>query len=215
MKKCKKCEIITDEQKFRKNRNTCRICENKNRKEYYENNKESEILRIKKYKKENRITLNKARRINSRNKYQNNINNFKLEACLRTRFIQALKNNTKKNHTFTYIGCTISELKTWLEYNFKDDMTWENHGKLWHIDHIIPCASFDLSNEEHIYKCFHWSNLAPLIAIENYKKSSKIDNDKIEYYKCSKEKFIKLLKSKHNYALEPLIPNCNRNIIMA
>jgi len=52
-------------------------------------------------------------------------------------------------------------------------MTWSNYGKGWHIDHIKPCASFDLSNPEQQKICFHYTNLQPLWAIDNIKKGAK------------------------------------------
>ena len=45
-------------------------------------------------------------------------------------------------------------------------MTKENHG-LWHVDHIIPCASFDLSKPEEQARCFHYSNLQALWSRED------------------------------------------------
>ena len=57
-------------------------------------------------------------------------------------------------------------------------MTWKNHGlKGWHIDHIIPCAAFDLTKEEEQKKCFHYSNLQPLWWIDNLKKSNKMEGE--------------------------------------
>ena len=100
-----------------------------------------------------------------------------------------MKNKT--NSTFHYIGCSIDYLKNWLKYNFKEDMSWENYGSKWHIDHIIPCSSFDFTVEDNIHKCFHWSNLTPLDALENIKKSDKINNETIQYYNKRKEEFIK------------------------
>jgi hypothetical protein len=67
------------------------------------------------------------------------------------------------------LGCTIEELWKHLEKKFKPGMTKENHGK-WHVDHIIPCAIFDLSKPEEQIKCFHYTNLQPLWAIDNIRK---------------------------------------------
>lgn len=52
-------------------------------------------------------------------------------------------------------------------------MTWANYGE-WHIDHILPCASFNLSDYKEQQKCFHYTNLQPLWAVDNYKKHDKI-----------------------------------------
>jgi len=95
---------------------------------------------------------------------------------LRSRVQKALKNyNVKKEkHTLEYLGCTLGELRTHLENKFQEGMNWENQGE-WHIDHIRPCASFDLSEEENINKCFHYTNLQPLWAIDNLMKGCKYD----------------------------------------
>jgi hypothetical protein len=54
-------------------------------------------------------------------------------------------------------------------------MTWDNYGKKgWHVDYILPCASFDLTKEEEQKKCFHYTNLQPLWWLDNIKKSDKI-----------------------------------------
>ena len=72
------------------------------------------------------------------------------------------------------IGCSIDFLKSYIESLFKEGMNWDNWTKDgWHLDHIIPCSSFDLSNEEERRKCFHYSNLRPLWARDNWEKGSK------------------------------------------
>jgi hypothetical protein len=53
-------------------------------------------------------------------------------------------------------------------------MTWENYGPVWHVDHIRPCASFDLTDPAQQRECFHFSNLQPLFAAENLAKGDKI-----------------------------------------
>lgn len=87
------------------------------------------------------------------------------------------------------IGCSIQELKKWLEYQFDEDMTWENQGEYWHIDHVTPCASFDLTNEEELKKCFSWENLRPCTGIENIEKKDKIIPKLIEDHKKICEKY--------------------------
>ena len=100
---------------------------------------------------------------------------LKLLKTLRSRISTALiKNNNKKlDSTIKLLGCSIEECRNHLQNNFKEEMTWQNHGK-WHIDHIIPCSTFDLSKEEEQKKCFHYSNLQPLWANENLSKGNKI-----------------------------------------
>ena len=84
----------------------------------------------------------------------------------------AIKNDIKYFKTTNLIGCTVEQLKQHLESHFKVGMFWSNYGK-WHIDHIKPCASFDLSKESEQKKCFHYTNLQPLWAKENREKGSK------------------------------------------
>jgi hypothetical protein len=71
------------------------------------------------------------------------------------------------------LGCSISDFRKYLEKQFSEGMTWDNHGfNGWHIDHIKPCASFDLTIPEEQQKCFHYSNMQPLWAQDNLSKSS-------------------------------------------
>jgi len=70
------------------------------------------------------------------------------------------------------IGCTPLELKTHLERKFTEGMSWDNYGK-WHIDHIIPCAAFDLTDPVQQRQCFHYSNLQPMWATANFKKGKR------------------------------------------
>lgn len=99
---------------------------------------------------------------------------FKLEYTCRARIHSALKSAFTKKSTRTskLIGCTPIELKEYLESRFLDGMNWDNHGvKGWHIDHIKPCAAFDLSNPYDQLKCFHYTNLQPLWWKDNIIKS--------------------------------------------
>ena len=98
---------------------------------------------------------------------------FKLLTTLRGRIVKVLKGNSKSKSTQELIGCNIEQLWIHLEKSFKPGMTRENHGK-WHLDHIIPCSSFDLTKPEEQAQCFHYTNLQPLWASENLAKGSKI-----------------------------------------
>lgn len=74
--------------------------------------------------------------------------------------------------TNSLIGCNAEELANYLRLLYKPGMNDDNHGE-WHIDHIIPCAAFDLTDIEQARKCFHFTNLQPLWAHENLSKSDK------------------------------------------
>lgn len=101
--------------------------------------------------------------------------NFKVANNLRRRINNSLKGLVKSKKTFQLLGCNLEQLWIHLEKSFKPGMTKENYGK-WHIDHIRPCASFDLSKPEEQAKCFHYTNLQALWAQENQSKSAKFDN---------------------------------------
>jgi hypothetical protein len=97
---------------------------------------------------------------------------FKLRQNLASRILHALKNQQKSASTMNLVGCSLEDLKKHLESKFTEGMTWDNHGQ-WHIDHIRPCASFDLTKPEQQKECFHWSNLQPLWALDNLRKNSR------------------------------------------
>ena len=105
-------------------------------------------------------------------KYNTDIN-FKIGINLFNRIKQAIKGYNKgSKRTISLLGCSIVEFRDYFEKKFKPGMSWNNHGiKGWHIDHIKPIASFDLSKETEQVKCFHYTNLQPLWAEENLKKS--------------------------------------------
>lgn len=97
--------------------------------------------------------------------------NFKIRHYLRNRLNCALNNKQKAGSAVTDLGCSISELKLYLESKFKPGMSWENHGQ-WHIDHKMPLSKFDLSNKIEFLKATHFSNLQPLWADDNYRKGN-------------------------------------------
>ncbi len=101
---------------------------------------------------------------------------FKFLMRCRIRMYHALK-NYREDYSFSELfGCSRSELSKHLESKFSPGMNFGNYGLHgWHIDHIIPCASFDFSVPENAKKCFHYTNLQPLWAKDNLTKSDSLD----------------------------------------
>lgn len=98
----------------------------------------------------------------------------RLRQNLSRRIRCALQGTAKSEATIKMIGCSVERLRQHLESLFQDGMTWENYGlRGWHIDHIRPVSSFDLSLPEEQQKAFHYSNLQPLWAEDNMKKSDR------------------------------------------
>jgi len=103
---------------------------------------------------------------------------FKLRVKLGNQLKAKLKaqNEKKQNSALKYLGCSLEYFKKYLELKFKEGMSWPNHGiRGWHIDHIKPCAKFDLTKESEIKKCFHYTNMQPLWWRENLIKSDKYE----------------------------------------
>jgi hypothetical protein len=144
-----------------------------------------EKARVKEYRKnpewvEKKRVRNKRWREKSKDYYNNyqkerskNDLDFKMRNNLRSRIRAALKyqSASKDLGTAKLVGCTMLELRAHLERQFKDGMTWDNHGD-WHIDHIKPCVSFDLTDPEQQRECFHYTNLQPLWAEDNRRKGA-------------------------------------------
>jgi hypothetical protein len=106
------------------------------------------------------------------NKYATDVN-YRIKSSIQARIRGAIKNNYKAASTAELVGCSIEYLKYYLEFQFKDGMSWGNYGE-WHIDHRIPCAAFDLSDPEQQKICFHYTNLQPLWMLDNVRKGDKI-----------------------------------------
>ena len=97
---------------------------------------------------------------------------YKLTLLSRSRVKAALKGRgAKSRKTVQLIGCSIDHLRQHLEAQFTEGMTWDNHGE-WHIDHIKPCAAFDLTCERQQRECFNYTNLQPLWASDNLTKGA-------------------------------------------
>jgi len=159
------------------------------KKEYYQKNKEIILEKKAVYNKDNRdLVLRQNNKYYQKNKetvIKKNVEytarrektdlSFKIKRLLSRRILLAVKKGEKSASTARLLGCTILEFIKYMEAKFAEGMTWENHGLHgWHIDHIMPCASFDLTDTGQQKACFHYTNMQPLWAEENHKKSDKI-----------------------------------------
>jgi hypothetical protein len=143
---------------------------------YYKKNLEKIAQQKKEWgKKNNKREDVKARRRSYTNNYRK-IPTNKIGHQYRARINAALnsKGLRKRKGKLAFLGCSLEDFKKYLESKFKSGMNWSNYKwDGWHVDHIKPIASFDLTNEEDFKKCFHYTNLQPLWADENFKKSDK------------------------------------------
>lgn len=143
-------------------------------KEWRIKNPEKDKLARQKYKKDNKERIKKYLNVYIKRRMKID-ESFKLSYNIRTRIRRALKKDFKKSKTIDLLGCSIEFLKVYLENKFKEGMSWENYGRYgWHIDHIKPCSKFDLTQESEQKKCFNYTNLQPLWAVDNLKKYNKM-----------------------------------------
>jgi hypothetical protein len=200
---CKKCLVDKSLFDFNKNKSSkdglqdnCKVCVKEYKKQYYIDNKEKILEKSKEYYIENqKIIIDRVKIWGNNNKdkveqYKKDyvernrdfinskmIQRKKDDPILKLKMLYRSKTNkilgSNRESTFDLIGCSPSELKSYLEKQFKDDMCWENHGLFgWHIDHIIPLSS--AKNDDELKKLCHYTNLQPLWAIENIIKRDKI-----------------------------------------
>ena len=136
-------------------------------KNYYYENRDKRLVQISELQKQKREQINQWRRNRERD-----VPEFKLANNIRKQVCKALSRNQKSCKSFDLIGCSPLDLRQHLEQHFDSRMSWENYGSYWHVDHIRPLASFDLSDPDQQKRAFHWSNLQPLSASENRKKGA-------------------------------------------
>jgi len=120
-----------------------------------------------------------------KNERNNNLN-YRLKKSIAAR-LRAVLN--KETSTMNYIGCNIQFLREWFEFNFTDEMSWDNYGSFWSIDHIIPVSKFDLIDETQKNKCWNWTNLVPVQVNYNSSKRQNIDLNQVKNIIEKLEKF--------------------------
>lgn len=200
-KMCSTCSNMLHIDQFRVTRNTCKKCEQQKGREYNRHIRETKVDEVRKKK-------------NAYNKKRCETDfGYKLLVNHRIRIWQIIKLPKNKRST-ELLDCDRQTFMDWITFNFKENMTIENYGKYWHIDHVIPCASFNFQEDVDVAKCFHWSNMVPLEGYINIAKKDKIDMNAIAYYRQRAEEFIALshIKDKNLKLLEPAIPRSPGNM---
>ena len=171
-KYCYGCDEIKDVECFTKDStckdgyySRCKSC----KREYVIANKDMKRA----YAVANRDRINKQSALRRKNNAS-----YRMRFSLSSRILHALNGKRKSASTMTLIGCTIEELWLHLESQFTEGMHRNNRGiNGWHIDHIVPCAAFDLTDPEQQKICFHYTNLQPLWAEDNLRKSDKLPHE--------------------------------------
>jgi hypothetical protein len=195
---CKKVKLFGDFHKSNTRKigykSICKICASENGRKYRENNYEKvkKIVRrsMRKWREANPEKSKQSsakffrtnpnyRREYEKNRSKNDLN-FKIKKNLRSRLRSAILKNQKSGSAIRDLGCSIEELKTYLEQRFyphsktRKRMTWRNYGKNgWHIDHVKPLVSFDLTKREQFLEACHYTNLQPLWAKDNLRKGAR------------------------------------------
>lgn len=169
--RCKKCVSIADKKYY----NSPSRLETKARYSKSEKGRQTSTL----YEKSEKRKQSYARYRKSEKRAQTRTDPaYRITQRLRERFRYALKRAVdgvlpqKSNKTLELLGCSIEYFMKHMEQQFKPGMTWERFEEF-HIDHIKPCAAFDLRDPEQQKICFHYSNMQPLWAAENLKKGAK------------------------------------------
>ena len=191
MKTCSKCNEVKELNEFYKEKNKgdgrtkkciqcIKNCYTKYRKanpellkqqakKYYGANKDAINVASRAYYRANKTRINKQKTAYEKNKYHTDPT-FRTERLCRRRIQLALAGKNKSASTLDLLGCTAEHARFHIESQFTEGMTWDNI----HIDHIQPCASFDLEDPNEQRKCFHYTNLQPLLAEDNLRKSDSI-----------------------------------------
>jgi len=190
-KECKKeVEVINKRFKLcptcskNKQLQRCRDYKSKNKdsikkynKEYKKENNEAISLYNTKYNTENRYKIQTRQTIQHKERRQTDPA-YKMSIVLRNRFRKFYKGITVSSSFIDLIGCVYQNYLKWIEFSFDSNMSWENHGDVWHIDHVLLCYLFNHEDENDRKICFNWKNTRPLLTKKNL-ASKKIESKDI------------------------------------
>lgn len=154
------------------------------------------LIRLSKYREGSDKYKESQRRYQKSDKYKKTVSLYnknlqrRIRGKISIRIYSALKtqNQIKLMRFNEYLGCTLDFFMRHIESRFLPNMTWDNWGRgegMWHIDHVIPCAAFDLTDIEQQKKCFHYTNQQPLWEKLNLQKNSKFQGIRYTHKKTA------------------------------
>lgn len=138
------------------------------RKQLYEKNRDTILAQNRRYRRKNKKEISKRQL----EKIHSNVD-CKLRIYLRSRLNKAIKRDSKKGSAVRDLGCTIAFFKTYIENMFYGDMSWDNWGTYWELDHIEELHTFDLTNRKQFLKAVNYKNMQPLTIPDHLKKTAK------------------------------------------
>ncbi len=185
IKTCSRCEVALPTTAFNRRaaspdglQPACRTCTKaRDKKDYITNAtyRETKISRAKAWPKNNREKYNASRKDLQKRKMEDPV--FRLARIVRCRLAHVLRGQ-KTGKSLDYLGCSFEHLKAHLEAQFLPGMTWENYGKVWHVDHEIPLVSVDPSDDAAVRRLSHYTNLRPLWASVNMSLGGKLSKSR-------------------------------------
>ncbi len=170
-KLCKYCNLTKSLSEFPVSGAKCKSCnkpykDEQNRlraldkQKWAEQNREKVRIQKQKYKTTHQEEIKQANRANPQLKFQK-----KSRANVRSLLI----GNKEK------FGITPGQFKSWIEYQFTDQMCFGNYGDYWNLDHVMPLSKFDLTDPQQFIIANNWTNIRPVITKDNEIKSCKVD----------------------------------------
>lgn len=191
LKQCYQCRQCLPLEAFYLSKNSrdgyrhgCKICVNAMNRKYYLKDPLKRIESGKQYWQRNKaIGRQKHAEYYQRNKQMIRAR-IKRNKTVQSRIYDILRGRlqkliTKKRRTFNYLGCDLATFIRYIEGLWQPGMSWETYGayrrggeRRWHIDHIRPCATFDLTDDAECMKAFNWLNCQPMWAVDNMAKGA-------------------------------------------
>jgi hypothetical protein len=177
MKTCKVCNIEKADDAFEARRNQCKECRKAIQRDYRRsNNKAQEWIEKNRERfaelQHNNYVKNKEK-INEKyvERYANDPH-FKKMRLYRRSMSSLVHGETK---TSKHIDCDRDFFLEWLESAFTDEMTMENYGEVWVLDHVIPLDK--VKTDEDFVQIAKWWNIRPVTMKYNLVKNKYVDHD--------------------------------------